>query len=224
MHGTLFLVSVPIGNLEDFTLRGIRVLKEVDLVVCEEYREGKRLLRALDVEKPTVLLNEHEEEEGTEEAMAALRQGKLVALISDAGTPVFSDPGRLLVQRASEAGMRIVPVPGASSLMPALVVSGFSIKEFTFRGFLSVKRDERIRQLRALKAEPRTIVLMDTPYRMEALIKDVADVFGNSRQLCVAMNLTQENERILRGSAVDVLKELKEGEKKAEFVLVISGH
>jgi 16S rRNA (cytidine1402-2'-O)-methyltransferase len=223
MNGTLSLVSVPIGNPEDFTLRGVRTLKEADLIVYEEHREGKRILRLIGVEKPSIVLNEHEEKEGTEEAIAALVSGKNVALIADSGTPIFSDPGRMLVQRAIERGIRVVPVPGASSLMPSLIVSGFPIRQFVFRGFLSPKHDERLRELRMLKNERRTVVLMDTPYRLRALLEDVASVFGQVRRVCIAFDLTLPTEEIFHGTAPDLLAKVVKEEKKGEFVLLLAG-
>ena len=149
MPGTLYLVATPIGNYEDFTLRAIRILKEVDLVVFEERKEGAKLLRHLGIEKPVDSVNEHNELAASQIIIGHLREGKNVALISDAGTPVFSDPGSELVKKAVRANIRIVPIPGASSLMPALSVSGFNIDRFSFYGFLSPKRERRVRELRS---------------------------------------------------------------------------
>ncbi len=221
MAGVLYLVATPIGNWEDITLRALRILKEVDLVVYEERKEGSRLLRHYGIEKPVESLNEHNEAASTQIILERLRQGKSVALISDAGTPAFADPGELLVRKAIGAGIRIVPVPGASSLLPALIVSGFSIDEFVFQGFLSPKRNRRIMELQQLKREPRTIVLMDAPYRLTQLVRDIAEVFGTSRRVCVAFDLTLPTEEILRGVAPELYQRLSKENRKGEFVLLL---
>jgi 16S rRNA (cytidine1402-2'-O)-methyltransferase len=221
MAGTLFLVATPIGNWEDITLRALRVLKEVDLVVYEERKEGSRLLRHYGIEKPVERLNEHNEAAATHTILSRIKSGVSVALISDAGTPVFSDPGRTLVQRALQQGVRIVPIPGASSLMPALIVSGFPIREFLFQGFLSPKRERRVAELQKLKREPRTVVLMEAPYRLVQLIRDVAEVFGDSRRVCVAFDLTLPTEEIFHGSAPELYKRFLKEERKGEFVMLL---
>ena len=221
MAGVLYLVATPIGNWEDITLRALRILKEVDLVVYEERKEGSRLLRHYGIEKPVESLNEHNEAASTQIILERLRQGKSVALISDAGTPAFADPGQLLVRKAIGAGIRIIPVPGASSLLPALIVSGFAIDEFVFQGFLSPKRNRRITELQQLKREPRTIVLMDAPYRLTQLVRDIAEVFGSSRRVCVAFDLTLPTEEILRGTAPELYQRFSKEDRKGEFVLLL---
>jgi 16S rRNA (cytidine1402-2'-O)-methyltransferase len=223
MPGTLYLVATPIGNYEDITLRAIRVLKEVDLVVFEERKEGARLLRHFGIEKPVDSINEHNESAASQIILGYLQQGKSVALISDAGTPVFSDPGSLLVQKAVRSNIRVTPIPGASSLMPALTVSGFKIDRFSFYGFLSPKRERRVRELEQLKKEPNTMVLMDTPYRLTQLVRDIADVFGESRRICIAFDLTLPTEEILRGTPPKLYQQLLKEKKKGEFVLMIEG-
>ena len=224
MSGTLYLVATPIGNLEDMTHRALRILKEVDLVVYEERKEGGRMLRHFGVEKPVESLNEHNERAASYVILEKLKEGKSVALMSDAGTPVFSDPGQFLVEKAIAASIRVVPIPGASSLLPALIVSGFPINRFLFYGFLSPKRDRRLTELQQLKRELRTIVVMDTPYRLVQLVRDIADVFGESRRICVAFDLTLPTEEIIRGTAPELYRQFSKNEKKGEFVIVIEGH
>lgn len=222
MNGTLYLVSTPIGNLEDMTFRAVRVLKEADVVVYEERREGGRLLRHLGIEdKPVECLNEHNEAASTEIILGKLKEGKSVALISDAGTPVFADPGAVLVQKAIRNQIRIVPVPGASSILPALIVSGFPLDRFVYYGFLSPKRNRRILELQQLKRDPRTVVLMDTPYRLVQLIRDIAEVLGPQRKICVAFDLTLQTEEIFHGSAQELYRMFSAGGKKGEFVVVL---
>jgi len=221
MPGILYLVATPIGNLEDLTQRALRVLREVDLVVYEERKEGAGLLRHLNIEKPVESLNEHNEAAATYIILDRLKEGRSVALVSDAGTPVFSDPGHLLVRKAIEQGMRIVPVPGASSLMPALIVSGFPIDQFVFYGFLSPKRNRRLAELQEVKREKRTIVLMDAPYRLVQLVRDIADVVGNARKVCVAFDLTLPTEEIFHGTASELYQKFAKSGKKGEFVLIL---
>jgi 16S rRNA (cytidine1402-2'-O)-methyltransferase len=221
--GTLFLVATPIGNWEDITLRALRVLKEVDLVVYEERKEGSRLLRHYGIEKPVESLNEHNEAAESQAILERIRAGISVALISDAGTPVFSDPGRILVQKAIQSKIPVVPIPGASSLLPALIVSGFPIQEFVFQGFLSPKRNRRVAELLQLKREPRTVVLMDAPYRLVQLVRDIAEVFGASRRICVAFDLTLPTEQVFHGTAPELYKQFAGEERKGEFVLMLEG-
>lgn len=223
MPGMLYLVATPIGNFEDITLRALNVLRSVDLVVYEERREGERLLRHFQIQKPVETLNEHNEAAASFNILTHLQQGKAVALVSDCGTPVFSDPGRLLVRKAIEQDIRIVPVPGASSLMPALTVTGFTIDQFLFYGWLSPKKERRRAELRQLMNERRTIVLMDTPYRLIPLLRDLAEAFGPSRNICIAYNLTMPDEHLFHGSAEKLYQELSRRELKGEFVIVIEG-
>lgn len=221
MSGTLFLVATPIGNVEDITARAVRILGEADLVVVEERREGERLLRHFGIRKPVEMLNEHNEAAATSVILDVLRQGRSVALVSDCGTPVFSDPGQLLVRRAVEGGIRVVPVPGASSLLPALIVSGFSIAQFLYYGWLSPKKDRRRAELKQLQRERRTIVLMDTPYRLLSLLRDLAETFGESRRICLAYNLTMPDERVFHGTAVELARQIAARPLKGEFVIVV---
>jgi 16S rRNA (cytidine1402-2'-O)-methyltransferase len=221
MSGKLFLVATPIGNLEDITQRALRVLREVDVVVYEERKEGARLLHHFNIEKPVESLNEHNEDAATYIILGKLKEGKSVALVSDAGTPVFSDPGRLLVRKATEQSIKIVPIPGASSLMPALTVSGFPIDQFVFYGFLSPKRNRRIAELQELKREKRTVVLMDAPYRLVQLVRDIGEVLGSTRKVCVAFDLTLPSEEIFHGTAFELYQNFSKTEKKGEFVLIL---
>ncbi len=223
MSGKLYLVATPIGNLNDMTFRAIETLKNVDIVVYEERKEGSRLLRHFGIEKPVESLNEHNEAASTFIILDHLKNGKNVAIVSDCGTPVFSDPGQLLVRKAVEEGIKVVPIPGASSLMPALTVSGFSIDQFVYYGWLSPKRPRRIAELQQLRRELRAIILMDTPYRLVPLMKDIAEVFGDSRRVCVSFDLTMADEEIFHGTAPQLTSKFEKEERKGEFVIVIEG-
>ncbi|MBU1298858.1 MAG: 16S rRNA (cytidine(1402)-2'-O)-methyltransferase [Bacteroidetes bacterium] len=223
MPGVLYLVATPIGNYDDITLRALNVLKSVDIVVGEELREVKRLLKHYDINKPIELLNEHNEQEESDRILKFLRENKSIALVSDSGTPVFSDPGRILVKKAIANKIRIIPIPGASSLLLALTVTGFDIEKFVFVGWLSPKKEERKRELKNLLNEKRTMVLMDTPYRLLQLLRDIVEVFGNNRKICISFNLTLPDEEIFHGSAVELYKKVSERNLKGEFVIVIGG-
>jgi 16S rRNA (cytidine1402-2'-O)-methyltransferase len=223
MAGVLYLVATPIGNYEDMTLRGLSVLRAADCVVCEERKEGERLLRHFEIQKPLETLNEHNEAASSHHILQILSAGKSVALVSDCGTPVFSDPGQLLVRRAIDQRIRVVPIPGASSLLPALTASGFSIDQFLYYGWLSPKKERRRAELRQLQQEKRTLVLMDTPYRLMSLVRDLADTFGDSRRCCLAFNLTMADEEIFYGTARELFTSLTGREKKGEYVIVIEG-
>jgi 16S rRNA (cytidine1402-2'-O)-methyltransferase len=223
MAGILYLVAIPIGNYDDITFRALNTLKSVDVIVCEERSQGLRLLHHYGIEKPIETLNEHNEAAAASIILNRLQQGNTIALISDAGTPVFSDPGRTLVEKSIGHQIKIVPIPGASSLLPALIVSGFPIKEFVFAGFLSPKKERRLTELRNLKKENRTIVLMDTPYRLIQLFRDMAEVFGDTRQVCVAFDLTMPSEEIYHGTATELYTMFLKNKKKGEFVVVLQG-
>lgn len=226
MPGTLYLVATPIGNYEDITFRAITVLKNADVIVLEERNEGMRLLGHLKIATDQIevlTLNEHNEAAASFHIIDRLKAGKNVAVISDAGTPVFSDPGKILVQKAIANKITIVSIPGASSLVPALVLSGFPINNFLFYGFLSPKRNRRIAELKELRNEKRTFVLMDTPYRLVSLMRDIADVLGDSRRVCIAMNLTMPNELVLRGTAAELYEVAAKQNLKGEFVVVVEG-
>jgi 16S rRNA (cytidine1402-2'-O)-methyltransferase len=223
MSGTLYLVSTPIGNEEDISLRALRILREVDIIVCEEFKEGRRLLAKFEIQKPLETLNEHNERASTRWILDRLHEGKNIAVVSDTGTPVFSDPGHFLVREAISANLRIVPVPGANSLLPALIVSGFPIDNFLFYGWFSPKKDVRRRELESLRGEKRTVALMEAPYRLLPLLKDIVDVLGEKRGLCVAFDLTMPTEEIKRGKASDLLNYFSGKTKTGEFVIVVKG-
>ena len=224
MSGTLYLVATPIGNRDDITSRALRILNEVDVIIYEEHREGRRLLAHYNIhEKITELLNEHDEDESSSRILGYLKQGKNVALISDAGTPVFSDPGQTLVQMAIENNINIIPIPGASSIVPALILSGFATNEFFFYGFLSQKSEIRINELRSLKSQERTIIFLDAPYRLVQLLNDISKTFGGERRICIAYNLTMHDEQIFRGTAEELYQRFANNKIKGEFVVVVEG-
>ena len=219
--GKLYLVSTPIGNFDDLSNRAVRVLSEVDEVVCEELRVGSTVMKRLGIQTYITLLNEHNESEQTPSLLKALQQGRSLALISDAGTPVFADPGLELVRGAVLIKARVIPVPGASSLMSALVCSGFSLNEFHYAGFLPRQSQARQVRLKKLKEIRTLLVILETPYRLNALLKDVQKIFKDSTTAVLAMNLTQDNENFYRGTLCNMQKHFSLNPFKGEFVLML---
>jgi 16S rRNA (cytidine1402-2'-O)-methyltransferase len=204
----------------DITLRAIETLKSADAVICEEFKPGSTLLKKLDVTaKELVLLNEHNEAEKAAELLVRLLNGETMALISDCGTPVFSDPGSYLIQLASSSGVEVSPVPGASSLSAALSLLDTKIERFVFAGFLPRDPEQRRRELTRYRGLRMPVVAMDTPYRLAALLEDVAKVFGKGEWVMVAFDLTLPTEYVFRGEVSQVQKQV--GGKKGEFILVI---
>jgi len=205
--GTLSIIATPIGNPGDITLRAIEVLKSVDAVICEEYKPGSTLLKKLGIpEKELVLLNEHNEAEGAADLLMRLLNGQNLALISDCGTPVFSDPGAYLIQLAAGSGVQVAPVPGASSLMAALSVLDVKLDRFLFAGFLPREPEKRRADLLRYKTQRLPLVIMETPYRLNAILEDVSKTFGKGNPVTVAFDLTLPTERVFRGSANQSIK------------------
>ncbi|KAF0214816.1 MAG: hypothetical protein FD178_2124 [Ignavibacteria bacterium] len=224
MKSILHIVSTPIGNYEDITLRALNTLKEVDFIICEEFKEARRFLSHYKIEKELISLNEHNEEEASREVLKKIKEGKSAALISDCGTPLFSDPGTQLVQMCIDAKIDVVPVPGASSIMSALVGSGFKLDKFYYAGWLSPKSEIRKKELLRLKSIKEIIVLMETPYRLKAILADVSKIFGEKVNIVVAFDLTLPKEQFLRGTAAVILKTAEEKNLKGEFVLLIKNN
>lgn len=219
----LCIVSTPIGNPDDITLRALRTLRAANAIVCEERREGARLLRTYQIENEIIDLNEHTERERIPELIARLKHGETLALISDHGTPLLADPGARLTERAIAENIPVTAVPGASSLLAALVVSGLPIEHFRFVGMLPVKKDARRAALAKLREERDTWVVLDAPYRLAALLDDLRGAVGPSRRIVVACDLTLPIEKIARGSASQVVEYFRKNPFKGEFVIVVAG-
>lgn len=218
MAGTLYLVSTPIGNLEDITLRALRVLREADLIACEDTRQTRKLLDHYGIQKPAVSYHEHNEAERAEELLEKLNEGVRLALVSDAGTPLVSDPGYRLVSRAAAAGIRVEPVPGASAALAALAGSGLPTDEFHFGGFLPARSSRRRKALSRLKDEQATLIFYEAPHRIRETLEDIAAVFG-ARPVVLARELTKMHEEFLRGTASELLK--AQFPVKGEFTVLI---
>jgi 16S rRNA (cytidine1402-2'-O)-methyltransferase len=218
----LYIVATPIGNYADITLRAIEVLKKVDAVICEDTRLASTLLKKLQIlGKELVVLDEHNEREKTAELIIRLHQNQSLALISDAGTPVFADPGHYLISQAVDFGIPVSPIPGPSSLMAALSLLPFKLEQYIFGGFLPRDPDQRRKELFHLRSLRIPIVLMDTPYRLGALLDDVGKVFGKGQQITLAADLTTSKETIYRGSVSEVRARVQK--RKAEFILILHG-
>ena len=219
----LYLVSMPIGNPEDITLRALRLLREANAVICEETREGARLLRQYQILKELIDLNEHTERARIPEVIARLQRGDTLALISDHGTPLLADPGARLVERALAAGIAVRAAPGASSVLAALVVSGLPLERFRFVGLLPAKKELRRAALARLRAERDTWVVLDAPYRLPALLADLREQLGAERRIVVACALTTPDETIVRGTLAQVNAHFARAPFKGEFVIVVAG-
>jgi len=218
--GKLFIVATPIGNPQDITLRAIETLKTVDAVICEERKDGSRLLKQLEITgKPLIELNEHNEGDMIQQVLIDLMNGKNMALVSDCGTPVFSDPGKQLLRLMSEMRIQVVPVPGASSLMAAISLCPFDMENFTFLGFLPPKTEQRSAVLQKYKLSDNQIILMDTPYRLGKLLDEVSTTFGRQQQIFLALDLTLPSEATYLGTVQDVAAQVKA--RKAEFILIL---
>lgn len=218
--GTLFLVSTPIGNLEDITHRAIRVLGEVNLIACEDTRHTRKLLNHYNINTRTISYHEHNERERAAELMKLLSDGSNVAIVTDAGTPGISDPGFRLARLAIEGGVTVVPVPGPSALVAALVATGLPADEFFFGGFLPSRSGARRTKLKELEAIPATLIFYEAPHRIAATLKDALEILGE-REAVVARELTKMHEEIARGRLSDLAERFSNDKARGEIVLII---
>ena len=225
MTGILFIVATPIGNLNDITFRGVEILKSVDIILAENTRHSKKLLQHLNITKPIRAFHEHNEREKTKAIIDELHSGKSIALISDAGTPLISDPGYFLVAQAKKEDLRVVPIPGASALITALSASGLASDSFTFLGFLPSKQAARVKLLKSLFHRTETIIFYESPKRILATLTDMYSIFGDSREVCLAKELTKVFETIHTDSIPNLINYLTidQSHQKGEFVILISG-
>ncbi len=226
MTGILFIVATPIGNLSDITFRAVEVLKSVDIVLAEDTRHSKKLLSHLDISKPIRAFHEHNEREKTKTIIDELKSGKSIALISDAGTPLISDPGYFLVAQAKKEDLKVVPIPGPSALITALSASGLASDSFTFLGFVPSKQTARIKLLKSLLNRNETSIFYESPKRILATLHDMQTIFGDSRKVCLAKELTKAFETIQTDSIPNLIKYLTadQNNQKGEFVILISAN
>ena len=219
---TLYIVPTPVGNMEDMTLRAIRVLKEVDLVLAEDTRTSGILLKHFDIKNQLMSHHKFNEHSTSAAVIDRLLSGQNVALISDAGTPGISDPGFFLVREAVRAGVEVVTLPGATALIPALVSSGLPCDRFTFEGFLPQKKGRQSR-IEALREETRTMVFYESPYRVLKTLQQLAEVFGADRQASACREISKIHEESVRGSLQELIEHFTATEPRGEFVLVVAG-
>jgi 16S rRNA (cytidine1402-2'-O)-methyltransferase len=220
--GTLYIVATPIGNLEDITLRAIRVLKEVALIAAEDTRHTRHLLDRYQIETQLTSYHDHNKEEKAPVLVERMLEGKSVALVSDAGTPGISDPGYFLINLAIGQKIPVVPIPGATAAVAALSVSGLPTDRFIFEGFLPAKRMARRKRLHELAKEERTIIFYEAPHKIIKTIEDMLEVFGDRRAV-ITRELTKIHEETIRGNLSDILKHLQEGTIKGEFTIILHG-
>jgi 16S rRNA (cytidine1402-2'-O)-methyltransferase len=223
MAGTLYIVSTPIGNLEDLSQRALRILREVDLIACEDTRHTRKLLNHFGIDTRTISYHEHNERERAEELCSLLESGKSVALVSDAGTPLISDPGFRIVNAAIEKGISVAPIPGAAAVVTALAASGLPTDQFYFAGFLPARANARRAKLQDLAAIPATLIFYEAPHRISTTLRDAMDVLGD-REAVVARELTKLHEEFARGQLSELAESFsKPAIVRGEIVLMISG-
>ncbi|KUO76798.1 MAG: methyltransferase [Clostridia bacterium BRH_c25] len=222
MTGILYLCATPIGNLEDITLRCIRILGEVDIIAAEDTRHTVKLLNHIHIRKPLISYHEHNKFEKGSDIVELLKSGKNIALVSDAGMPAISDPGEELVRLCVENGIDIIPVPGPTASLSALIVSGFSTARFCFEGFLPVNKKEKRERLKKLSIETRTIICYEAPHRLMDTLGDILEQLGD-RRISVSREITKKFEETVRDNISQIIKIYKERSIKGEFVLIIEG-
>jgi 16S rRNA (cytidine1402-2'-O)-methyltransferase len=224
MSGTLFIVATPIGNLDDITFRAVETLKSVDLVLAEDTRHSQKILNHFNIKTPVSAFHDYNEREKCNTVVDKLKQGDSIALISDAGTPLISDPGYILVSAAKKNSVNVVPIPGPSALITALSASGIPSDRFSFFGFLPSKQNARIKTLKTFASRPETIIVYESPKRIMATLTDMLFVFGEEREVCLAKELTKTFETILTTNISNLIDYISAdpGHQKGEFVLLIS--
>lgn len=224
MSGTLYVVATPIGNLEDITLRALRILREVDCVACEDTRTTGKLLARYDLQKKLMSYHEHNEERRTPEFLALLEEGKSIALVTDAGTPTISDPGYRLIREASLRGIAVVPIPGPSAIVAALSVSGLSTRRFAFLGFPERSENRKKELLESIRPYPETLVFFESPKRVLSTLRAMLNILGD-RNAALCRELTKIHEETIRGRLSELISQLEQREEiRGEVTIVIEGY
>jgi len=218
----LYIVATPIGNLKDISLRALEILKQVDIIACEDTRKTRILLNRYKIKKPLISFFEHNEERSGNKIINLLKQAKEIALVTDGGTPGISDPGFTLTKKAIENNIEITSIPGPSACIEALILSGLPVHSFIFRGFPPHKEGLRKNFLKKDQTQPYTLIYYESPYRIEKFLKNALEIFGN-RKACIANELTKKFETILRGTLSELAEKLCETKIKGEYTVVIQG-
>ena len=221
--GTLYIVGTPIGNLEDMTVRAVRILQTVDLIAAEDTRHTGKLLHHFQIKTPQISYHEHNLTARTSELLSKLQQGRSIALVSDAGMPGISDPGYELVKACADEAITVVPIPGASAVITALSASGLPSDRFIFEGFLPAKSQARRTHLESLRSESRTIVFYESPHRLRATLQELADILGGDRLITLARELTKLHEEFWRGTVADAIELYLKREPQGEYTIVVAG-
>lgn len=221
--GTLYIIPTPVGNMEDMTLRAIRILKEADLVLAEDTRTSGNLLKHFEISNHLMAHHKFNEHGTTAGIVERLKAGQTIALVSDAGTPGISDPGFFLSREAANAGIQVICLPGATACIPALVASGLPCDRFCFEGFLPQKKGRQT-LLESLREEPRTMVFYESPYRVLKTLQQLAEVFGEERQVSVAREISKIYEQHVRGTLAEAIHHFTENAPRGEFVIVVAGY
>ena len=219
--GELYVVATPIGNLDDITLRAIKILKEVDVIIAEDTRHTLKLLNHLNISKPLISYHRHNEEQRKEMIIDRLKNGETIAIVSDAGTPGICDPGEVLIYECIKENIKVVPIPGACAMINALIASGISTKEFTFLGFLPLNKKLRKEKLEYIKNETKTVIIYEAPHKLKSTLEDLKEIL-EKRKVVIARELTKIHEEFIRGTIDEILE--KADSLKGEIVLIIEGN
>ena len=221
-NGILYIVATPIGNLEDITLRAIRILKESDLIAAEDTRHTLKLLNHLEISKPLISYHRHNEDVKSEILIEKLKEGKNIALVSDAGTPGICDPGEEIIKKCIELEINVIPIPGACAMINSLICSGIDTKEFTFLGFLPLNKKLRKNKLEEIEKSNKTIIMYEAPHKLEPTLKDLKQILNQDRKIVLAREITKIHEEFIRGNIEELIE--KAQDIKGEIVLIIEGN
>ena len=223
LSGNIYLVPTPIGNMDDITKRSLEILESVDMIACEDTRHSGNFLKKLDIKNKLISYHEFNESARAQQLVDEVAAGKNIAVITDGGSPGISDPAYRIVKLAADNNITIIPLPGPTAFVPALTASGLPTDRFFFEGFLSNKSAARRKRLEQLKDFPHTLIFYESPHRIEKMVSDLADIYGN-RQICLAREITKKFEQFIRGTAAEVKEIIEQRKPKGEIVVIVEGN